>query len=425
MSGEVSSWRADRWSQLWLGIVCMILTANLQYSWTVFVTPMHQAHGWAIKDIQTAFVIFVALETWLTPVEGWIVDHLGPRRGPPLMIAFGGVTVAAGWIMNGYAQSLWVLYLGAVVSGVGAGAVYATCVGNAVKWFPDKRGLAVGATAAGFGAGAALTIVPIRMLLEGTGYANTFIWAGLIQGAALLLVAPIMRAPLPAEVADVPRPAIRQSAFSATPWQVAKSPVFWLLYAMFTLVSASGLMLTAQIAPIAKDFGLDHATLFAGASVLGTALVVDSVMNGLARPFFGYVSDRIGRENTMAIAFSLGAASYWLMAMYGHTPWAFVICAGLAFFTFGEIFSLFPSTCTDLFGSRYATANASLLYTAKGTSVLLIWWANQTLLGNGHWHAIFMAAAAANVVVVLLALLVLRPARALRHRREEALAAGA
>ena len=422
MGTEISSWRADRWSQLWLGIVCMILTANLQYSWTLFVSPMHQAHGWAIKDIQTAFVIFVALETWLTPLEGWIVDHLGPRRGPPLMIAFGGITVAAGWIISGYAGSLGMLYVGAIVSGVGAGAVYATCVGNAVKWFPDKRGLAVGATAAGFGAGAALTVVPIRMLIEGAGYANTFIWAGLIQGGVLVLIAPTLRAPLAAEVAHVPKATVRQSAVSATPWQVATSPVFWLLYTMFVLVSASGLMLTAQVAPIAKDFGLDHAPLFSGVSVLSAALVIDSIMNGLARPFFGVVSDRIGRENTMAIAFSLGACSYWLMATYGHTPWAFVFCAGLAFFTFGEIFSLFPSTCTDLFGTGYATANASLLYTAKGTSVLLIWLANETLVSNGRWHAMFMAAAMANMVVVLLAMLVLRPARARRHRMEEAVA---
>jgi OFA family oxalate/formate antiporter-like MFS transporter len=396
----------------------MILIANLQYAWTLFVDPMHQAHGWSISGIQAAFVIFVATETWLTPLEGWIVDHLGPTRGPPLMLGIGGVLVAAGWIINGYAGGLGALYLGATLSGIGAGAVYATCVGNAVKWFPDRRGLAVGITAAGFGAGAALTVVPIRLLIDGAGYASAFFWIGLLQGAVLLLIAPIMRAPLPEEVAAIPRPALRQSARSNTPLEVLKSPVFWLLYAMFVLVSASGLMLTAQIAPIAKDFGIADSKLFLGISVLSAALVVDSVMNGVARPFFGWLSDRIGRETTMALAFSIGAVSYWLMSELGHAPWGFVICAGLAFFTFGEIFSLFPSTCTDLFGTRYATANASLLYTAKGSSVLLVQALDMSLAASRDWQAVFTACAAANVLVVLAALLVLAPIRQARHRAE-------
>jgi OFA family oxalate/formate antiporter-like MFS transporter len=296
--------------------------------------------------------------------------------------------------------------------------VYATCVGNAVKWFPDRRGLAVGITAAGFGAGAALTVVPIRLLIDGAGYASAFFWIGLLQGAVLLLIAPIMRAPLPEEVAAIPRPALRQSARSNTPLEVLKSPVFWLLYAMFVLVSASGLMLTAQIAPIAKDFGIADSKLFLGISVLSAALVVDSVMNGVARPFFGWLSDRIGRETTMALAFSIGAVSYWLMSELGHAPWGFVICAGLAFFTFGEIFSLFPSTCTDLFGTRYATANASLLYTAKGSSVLLVQALDMSLAASRDWQAVFTACAAANVLVVLAALLVLAPIRQARHRAE-------
>jgi OFA family oxalate/formate antiporter-like MFS transporter len=425
MIGRISPPRANRWRQLWLGVACMILVANLQYAWTLFVEPLHRAHGWAIKDIQTAFVIFVATETWLTPVEGWIVDRLGERRGPALMIAFGGVLVAAGWIVNGVAASLGVLFLGATLSGVGAGAVYATCVGNAVKWFPDRRGLAVGATAAGFGAGAALTVVPIRLLIDSAGYAPTFVWVGLAQGLVLVLLAPILRAPLPTEIVAALRPAVRQSAVSATPWQVLRAPAFWLLYLMFVLVSASGLMLTSQVAPIATDFGLAHAELAFGASVLSTALVVDSVMNGMARPFFGWLSDRIGREPTMALAFALGAASYVLLATFGHAPWGFVLCAGLAFFTFGEIFSLFPSTCTDLFGTRYATANASLLYTAKGTSVLLVQVANMALAAGGDWRPVLLAAAVANIAVALAAVFVLRPLRAARHRAEGRLTGGA
>ena len=408
--------RANRWSQLWLGMVCMILIANLQYAWTLFVNPMNKAQGWSIADIQIAFAIFIATETWLTPIAGWIVDNLGPRRGPPITISFGAVAVAVAWVLNAYAGSLEMLYVGAAISGTGAGAIYATCVGNAVKWFPDRRGLAVGITAAGFGAGAALTVIPIRMVIDGFGYASAFLWFGVAQGVVLLLIAPIMRAPLPDELPQTAPPRVRQSSRSFTPIEVLGSPVFWLLYVMFVLVSASGLMATAQIAPIARDYGMNSTTLFLGASVLSVALVVDNVMNGAARPFFGWVSDHIGREITMAIAFSLGACSYAMLAYFGTSPWAFVIAAALIFFTWGEIFSLFPSTCTDLFGTRYATANASLLYTAKGTSAWLVPLANVLQAATGSWHTVFVVSALGNALVVIAALLILRPLRAAHHR---------
>ena len=171
--------RANRWSQLWLGVICMVLIANLQYGWTLFVNPMNKAHGWSLGAIQVAFSIFIATETWLTPIEGWLVDRLGPRRGPPIMVGAGGFLVGIAWIINAYAGSLTVLYIGAAISGIGAGAIYATCVGNAVKWFPDRRGLAVGLTAGGFGAGAVLTVIPIRLMIESLGYADTFLWFGI------------------------------------------------------------------------------------------------------------------------------------------------------------------------------------------------------------------------------------------------------
>jgi len=389
----------------------MILIANLQYAWTLFVNPIHAANGWTIASIQVAFSIFIATETWLTPIQGWIVDALGARRGPPLMIAFGGILVGLSWLLNSYASSLRMLYVAAALGGTGAGAVYATCVGNAVKWFPDRRGLAVGITAGGFGAGAALTVIPIRLLIENAGYQSAFFWFGLGQGIILLLIAPIMRAPIPGEVPQTAPPKVPQTAVSYTPGQMLATPVFWLLYVMFILISASGLMATAQIAPIAKDFGLSKATLFLGVSALSVALVVDNVMNGTARPFFGWVSDHIGRESTMAIAFTLGGCAYLLLAYLGHTPWTFVLCAALIFFTWGEIFSLFPSTCTDLFGTRFATTNAMLLYTAKGTSAWLVPLANVLKVQTGGWHAVFLVAAAMNFVVVVAALFVLGPVR--------------
>jgi MFS transporter, OFA family, oxalate/formate antiporter len=249
------------------------------------------------------------------------------------------------------------------------------------------------------------------MLIAAHGYESAFLWFGIGQGVVLLFVSQILRGPA-GQITGAPVSAkVQQSARSYTSGEVLRSPIFWLMYVMFVAVSASGLMATAQLAPIAKDFGISNTAIFFGATTLSVALVVDNVLNGLARPFFGAVSDRIGREATMAIAFTLGALSYWLLAIAGHSPWAFVVCAGLIFFTWGEIFSLFPSTCTDTFGPKYATANASLLYTAKGTSAFIVPLANILKSTTGSWEGVFLVAAVANIAVVLLALFVLRPLR--------------
>src|ERR1700722_12059360 len=383
--------------QLAIGILCMALIANLQYGWTLFVGPIQKAHGWRADEIQLAFSIFVAIETWLTPVEGFLVDRLG-ERGPRLMVASGALLVALGWGLNSIADSLSLLFVAAALSGVGAGGIYATSIGNAVKWFPDRRGLAVGLTAAGFGAGAALTVIPIRMTIGAAGYAQAFLWFGIGQAVILIVVSRVLRGPeRPIVLANKANASLPQSVSSSTSTEMLRSPVFWLLYLMFVAVSASGLMATAQLGPIAKDYGISNTAIFFGASTLSVALVVDNVLNGFARPFFGALSDRIGRERTMALAFSLGALSYWLLAVAGQTPWTFVLCAGLIFFTWGEIFSLFPSTCTDTFGPKYATANASLLYTAKGTSAFLVPLANILKTATGSWEAVFLVAAITNI----------------------------
>jgi OFA family oxalate/formate antiporter-like MFS transporter len=402
---------STRWVQLIVCVICMVLIANLQYGWTFFVNPINKAHGWSLASIQFAFSVFIALETWLTPIEGWIVDNLGVRTGPKLVVAFGGIMVALGWIINSYAQSLEMLYLGAVVGGTGGGAVYATSVGQAVKWFPDRRGFAVGLTAAGYGAGTALTIIPIIMVIASFGYQTAFFWFGLVQGGLVFLLAWLLRGPEPGELTGLGAPKVAQSSRSYTPLQVLSSPVFWLLYVMFVMVSASGLMATAQLAPIAKDFHVDTVILL-GLATLSLAGIVDNLANGAARPLFGWISDNIGRENTMVIAFGLGAVAYWLLGTLGHAPWAFVVFAALIFLTWGEIFSLFPSTCTDTFGTKFATVNLSLLYTAKGASAFLVPIANLIKDATGSWHMVFAVTAIMNFVVVGLALFVLKPLRA-------------
>jgi MFS transporter, OFA family, oxalate/formate antiporter len=404
---------ATRWTQLLSVIVCMIMIANLQYGWTLFVNPMRDAHPtWPLASIQWAFAIFIALETWLTPVAGWFADTLGPQRGPKAMVAFGGILVAIGWILNSVAESLPMLYLGAVVGGIGGGAVYATSVGHAVKWFPDRRGLAVGLTAAGYGAGTVLSVIPIRYVISTAGYQAAFFWFALIQGGVVFILAWLLRAPEPGETPATAAPKVMQTTKSYKPLEVLQTPVFWLLYLMFVMVSGSGLMVTAQVAPIAKDFGVENVVLLFGGTTLTVAIIVDGIANGGARPLFGWISDNIGREYTMAIAFGFGAVAYWLLGGLGTAPWAFVAFAALIFLTWGEIFSLFPSTCTDTFGTKFATVNLSMLYTAKGASAVFTPAANVIKDAAGSWQMVFLIATVMNLVVVALALFVLRPMRA-------------
>jgi MFS transporter, OFA family, oxalate/formate antiporter len=418
MSDTISGRRtsnATRWVQLVVGIICMSMIANLQYGWTLFVAPMDAKFGWGRAAIQVAFSIFVLTETWLVPIEGWFVDRFGPR----IVVVIGGVMCGISWMLNSVVDSLTLLYISAAIGGIGAGAVYGTCVGNALKWFPDRRGLAAGLTAAGFGAGSALTIIPISNMIKASGYQATFLAFGIGQGLVVFVLAWILRAPQRGEVpAPVQQPRLHQTTRDYDWTQVLQSPIFWVMYAMFVLVGAGGLMATAQLAPIAKDFKIDTIPVsLVGITLpaLTFALSIDRILNGVTRPFFGWVSDNIGRENTMFIAFALEAIGIWALSAFGQNPVNFVILSGLVFFAWGEIYSLFPSTCTDVFGSKFATVNAGLLYTAKGTASLLVPFGNVLKDYTGSWHAVFVVAAIMNAVAAIMALAVLKPMRTAHH----------
>jgi len=401
---------STRWGQLIFGIICMVMTANLQYGWTLFVTPIDNKYHWGRAAIQVAFSIFVLTETWLVPFEGYLIDKFGPNR----MVGIAGGLIAIAWALNSYADSLTLLYLGAAIGGVGAGVIYGASVGNALKWFPDKRGLAAGLTAAGFGAGSALTIIPIANLIKSHGFETAFLWFGLAQGLVVILVAVKLRAPAAGEVDAPAAPAVQQSRRDYGWQEVLRTPVFWVMYAMFVMVGAGGLMATAQLAPIAKDFQVDNVPV----SILGLtlpaltfALSLDRVLNGICRPFFGWVSDHIGRENTMFIAFLLEGIGIYALLLFAANPVWFVVLSGLVFFAWGEIYSLFPAICTDIYGRKFATTNYGMLYTAKGTASLLVPLANVLTSATGSWHAVFVVAAILNIIAAVLALALLRPMR--------------
>jgi OFA family oxalate/formate antiporter-like MFS transporter len=415
----------NRWVQLVVGVICMVMIANLQYGWTYFVDPMVKANGWSRTALSWAFTIFVATETWLVPIEGWFVDRFGPR----IVVTIGGVVVAIAWTLNSMATSLPMLFTAQIIAGVGAGAVYGTCVGNALKWFADRRGFAAGLTAAGFGAGSAATVAPIIYVITNYGYAKAFLWFGLGQGIVILVLSQMLKAPKPGEApAAPPKKSLANGGRDYAPSEMLRTPLFWILYVMFVLVASSGLVVTSQVASIARDYKIATmpvSILFIGSTTLVAAGIVDNILNGLARPTFGWVSDHIGRENTMAIVFTFGAGAYWALGTIGTSPWAFIITAGLVYFTWGEIYSLFPAICTDVYGSKYATTNAGLLYTAKGAASFLVPAASWLQKHNGSWHGVFVIAAIANIAVGATALLIVKPMRISRLQRTANLASHA
>ena len=401
-------WFARPWPQLVAGILCMAMIANLQYGWTLFVAPIDAKYHWGRSAIQVAFTIFVFAETWLVPVKAWFVD----RHNPRMVVMVGGVLVTVAWVLNSFADSLILLYIAAAIGGAGAAAVYGSCVGNALKWFPRRRGMAAGFTAAGFGAGAALTVVPISRMIDSSGYESAFLTFGILQGAVILCAAMLLRKPTDSQMSAAGRR--RTSEQDSRPHQAVRTPVFWVMYLTFVLIAAGGLIAAAQIGPIAKDYGIGGTPV----SLLGLtlpaltfAISLDRIFDGFGRPLFGFISDRIGREVTMALAFTTAAGALFIFDQYGHDPVVFVLSSAMFFFVFGEIYSLFPATCGDTFGASYATTNAGMLYTAKGTASLLVPFAS-VLSANGNWHLVFQVSMAASLCAAVMALLVMRPLRA-------------
>jgi OFA family oxalate/formate antiporter-like MFS transporter len=368
----------NRWVILFFSIFSMVAVANYQYGWTLFVPPLVKHFKVETAAIQITFTVFVLLETWLVPFEGWLVDKFGPR----LLVMIAGILAGIGWFASGKAETLSGLYLSYALSGIGAGIVYGTAVGSALKWFPDHRGLAAGLTAAGFGAGSAFTVAPIANMINAGGYQHAFIYWGVIQGVAVVIAALFLKSPpagwLPGTWTDAARGEEvkkRQSAADFSSGQMASTPHFWLMYVMMTMVATGGLMAVAQLNPMAVDFKVDKIPvhlLWLTMPALVFALSADRLVNGVCRPFWGWVSDHIGREKTMTMAFGLEAVAIFILIKTAHNPLMFVIFSAFTFFGWGEIFSLFPATVGDFFGRKHATANYGFLYTAKGTASVFV-----------------------------------------------------
>jgi MFS transporter, OFA family, oxalate/formate antiporter len=403
----------NRWAQLVAGIVAMMAIANLQYAWTLFTKPIQAHLHVSLVAVQWTFTLFVFLETWLVPFEGYLVDLIGPR----FMLGIGSVMVAIGWIGSGYAESIHSLYFWYGIGGIGAGVVYGGAIGNALKWFPDYRGLCVGLTAGAYGIGTASTIAPVASMLKFSGYQHTFIVWGAIQGlvvlaAALFLARPPIgwKPPNWEEKEAKIRAKINTSARNMTPWEMLHQPSFYVIYVMMTMLAFGGLVVTAQLNPMASSYHVDNVVVAFGMTALVLAITVDRLLNGLTRPFWGWVSDHIGRENAIFIAFILEAiAVFALLQLIDHPVW-FVALSGLCFFAWGNIFSLFPAITGDLYGNKWATTNYGIVYTAKGLAAAFAGPGAAWLFAKtGSWTKVFWAMIACDIIAALMALLWLKP----------------
>ncbi len=387
----------NRWFQLVASVIAMVMIANLQYAWTIFVQPLKTATGWKLSDIQFAFTLFILFQTWVQPLDGWLVDRLGPRW----FISAAGLLCGLGWAGMGYASSLTMLYVLYCTAGIGAAFVYSSCIGSALKWFKDRRGLASGIMAAGFGGGTALFIPVISWLIHSRGFQATFLITGLVQGAVIFTVAQFLRHPPPSPVTAAPAAARQVGGHQFTTEEMLRTPQFFVMYAMFVLMATGGLLVTANAGPMSGTWGLP-------AAALTLALTLNPIANGASRITWGWISDHLGRERTLTISFVLQAISLCLVVTLGHLSggW-FAFTLVLVYLTWGQIFSLFPAMSADYFGTRHATSNYSVLYTAKGVASVIGSWVGAVLYEHtGSWTIGFfgsaaMALIAAGLCVVL------------------------
>lgn len=396
-----------RWVQLGLGFIAMMAISSPQYVWTLFVKSFEATTGAPLAAVQVTISLLIVLQTWLAPIQGWLIDRFGPR----LLITLGAALSGLGWVTAAHITSIIGLYATyGFLCGFGTGFVYIGVVGLMVRWFPERRGFAAGVVAAGYGFGAMLTTFPIADMMHRAGYQHTLIVFGIILGGVGILASLFLRAPK-AEDFSIDTGVGSAALAGVRPSEMLRSPIFWLMFVMMAMMATGGLMVVTQFAGFSREFGVGSALVF-GLTALPLALTFDRITNGLTRPFFGWVSDHIGRENTMALAFGLEGCSIALLLFFRHDPLLFVLMSGFVFFGWGEIFSLFPSTLTDTFGAKFATTNYGLLYVSQGVGA--IFGAPLAALLHdavGSWLPVFIIVIGLDILTALLALFALKPLR--------------
>jgi OFA family oxalate/formate antiporter-like MFS transporter len=394
----------NRWVRLWSAFVAMVMIGNLQYAWTLFAQPMVKGHAqqhWQLSDVQWGFGVFIAVGVWTMPFLASFIDKTGPRI--PMVLS--GVLCAIGWGSLGHVNSLTSFYALYGVAGIGVACVYSCGVAMAVKWFPDRRGMASGLITAGYGMGAAAFNPLFERLIKSIGYSDTFLWTGISHGALILLAGLVLVNP-PANykvAAAAVKAKVRRHDLDFNSWEMLRTPQFYFLFFAMLLVGIGGLMVTAQLKPVASDFKI-------GAAAVTLALILTPLANGSSRILWGWVSDYLGRERTMFTAFLLQAVFLLAATTLGRTgDFQFVVLMVLVFLTWGELYVLFPAVLADLYGTKNSAMNYSFLYSAKGFASLIGSGIAATLFEKtGTWNYAFFGSAALALVSALMALFVRR-----------------
>jgi OFA family oxalate/formate antiporter-like MFS transporter len=390
--------QVNRWFRLSAAVVAMIMIANLQYGWTLFTGPLTKATGWKLSEVQKAWTLFIALETWGMPFCGWLID----RRGPRLFMSIAGVLCGLGWAGLGQAKTLPALYALYTLAGIGAAMVYCGSIGVALKWFPDRRGTASGIIAAGFGSGSALFIPIMSHIIQVQDYRSAFLYTGIVQGLLIICAAQFLGGPgvaPPAAAKPAATIAARSHGTNFNSIEMLQTPHFYVLYASMLMMGVGGLMVTANASAVGKSLGI-------GSTAIATAISLNAVANGCGRFFWGWVSDRLGRERTMVIAFVLQSIFLTGVLTVGKLSGTlFIISLALVFFTWGEVYVLFPSATADYFGSKNASSNYGFMYSTKGVASIGGFVAALIFENTGSWSAVFYGSAVLALVSALLAFL--------------------
>jgi MFS transporter, OFA family, oxalate/formate antiporter len=409
---EQSKSQSNRWAQLLLGLVAMMAISSPQYVWTLFTGPLNQKLGATLAEIQVTFSLLIVVQTFFSPFQAYLVDRFGPK----LLISLGAIMSGGSWVLSSYADSLTALYISyGVIGGFGTGIIYVGIIGLVVRWFPDRRGLATGLAAAGYGFGAFFTSFPIDNMIKSSGFERTLLVWGVIQAAIGVVAALGLRVPpegyRPAGSGLETVQLEMQSRRSYSPKEMLQSPIFYVLFVMMAMMSTSGLMVVSNVGPFATEYKVAQVLVF-GMAALPLSLTLSRVTNGLTRPFFGWVSDHIGRESTMALAFFLEAIAIVVLFAFIDNPPMFVVLTGLVFFGWGEIFSLFPSTLTDTFGPKFAASNYGYLYIAQGVGSIFGGPAAAFLKEQtGSWTTVFIVVACLDALTALAAITLLKGMR--------------
>jgi len=409
MASQQTALPKTRLWQLLFAVIGMLAISSPQYTWAIFSTSFIDRLDVKVSELSVTMTVFSVCMFAFGPLYGYLLQ----RMKVSTYVAIGGLLIGLGWALASFATSLMMLYATyGALCGIGGGMVYLACMDLSAQWFPDRRGLALGLVSAGYSFGAMISTFPIINALGDHGLGPTLMIGGAVIGVLIIAASFGMRKRGAEDVVPAVAAATHISSRSYTSKEMLATPSYWLLFLMMTLVATGGMMVIAQMGHFAPAFGITPDVMVWGVAALPLALTVDRFANGLTRPLFGWISDHLGRENTMAFAFALEGLAIYALLAWGHDPILFVVLTAIVFLGWGEIFSLFPATQADMFGPKHQASNLGfLLMSIAVASVFGGPLAGLIYEATDSWTPVFVIVSCLDLLAAALALFVLKPMR--------------